>query len=147
MSVDRGSTFTLIHSFMIGEFVVDYDRSEQRVAFLTNTGRLYHSRPQAYQIIETQEIDLIVQNVSQLVFDSLGELNAISVLVENRTILSTAIPLVSNDRVSKHCYSTSVIQNLCIQWNLQTRDIIRDNINSPVLSFVEMFPLLEVFNV
>ena len=85
---------------MNGEFIVDCDHSEQRVAFLTNSGQLYHSRPQAYQIIETQGIDFLTQNVSRLVFDSLGELNAVSILVENGTILSTTVQFVSSDKVN-----------------------------------------------
>lgn len=101
MSIDGGTTFNHVHSFMFGEFIVNCDHSEQRIACLTSTGRLYHSRPRTYQMIELEIADsLLLQNTSRLVFDSLGELNAIGINNENGAIVSTAIPLVFNEKVN-----------------------------------------------
>ena len=97
MSVDRGLTFHRIHSFSNGESIIDFDYSEQRIAFLTSTGRLYHSRPRSYQMLE---LDLILQNVSKLLFDSTGALNAIGIHTENGSIASVTIPFVSNEKVN-----------------------------------------------
>ena len=97
MSVDGGLTFHHIHSFSNGESVIDFEHSEQRVAFLTGTGRLYHSRPRSYQ---TLELDSSLQNVSNLLFDSTGELNAIGTHTENGTIASVTVPLVTADEVN-----------------------------------------------
>ena len=97
MSGDGGSSFQRIHSFSNDESVIDSDHSEQRMAFLSSTGGLYHTRPRALQILR---LGSIPRNASKLVFDSLGELNAIGVHAENKTIVSTTIPLVSSDRVS-----------------------------------------------
>ena len=105
MSVDGGLTFHRIHSFSNGESVIDFDYSEQRIAFLTSTGQLYHSRPRSYQMLK---LDLILQNVSKLLFDSEGELDAIGLHAENGTIASVTIPLVSAEKV-----------NTCVQ-NLST---------------------------
>ena len=101
--MDGGLTFSQIHSFSSGEFVVDFDHSEQRIAFLTSAGRLYHSRPRSYQIIEL-ELDLALRNGSSLLgssllFDSTGELNAVGLHGENGTIASVTIPLIPNEKV------------------------------------------------
>ena len=98
--MDGGSTFNHLRSFPLGEYVVNIDHSEQRVVYLTNTGVLYHSRPQSYQILELEQVDVTLQNVSQLVFDSTGQLNAITIDAENGTIQSEAIPLVLNEKVN-----------------------------------------------
>lgn len=102
--MDGGVTFSHIHSFPNGESVIDFDLSEQRVAFLTSSGQFYHSRPRSYQILE---LSWILQNVSKLVFDSTGELNAIGFHIENGTIVSTTVPLVSNEEVNFHIYAKS----------------------------------------
>ena len=102
MSVDGGITFNRVHSFVVGEFIVNCDHSKQRIACLTSAGRLYHSRPRTYQMIELEGADsLLLQNTSRLVFDSLGELNGIGINTENGTIVSTAIPLVFDEKVSE----------------------------------------------
>lgn len=99
--MDGGSTFSHIHSFLSGEFVVDYACSEQRVAFLTSAGRLFHSRPQSIQIVEFEGTTPLLRNTSKLMFDSTGELNAIHIGTENQTIIiSTAISLVSHGKVA-----------------------------------------------
>lgn len=96
MSVDGGITFHCLHSFSSGESVIDYDHSVQRVAFLTSAGRLYHSRPRSYQMLK---LDLTLENVSSILFDSTGELSAIGLDAENGTIASVTIPLVSAEKV------------------------------------------------
>ena len=95
--MDGGLTFHRIHSFLNGESTIDFGYSEQRVAFLTSNGQLYHSRPRSYQMLE---LDLILQNVSKLLFDSTGELNAIGLHTENGSIASVTIPFVSNEKVN-----------------------------------------------
>ena len=100
MSVDGGSTFNQIYSFANGESVVDYDHSGERMAFLTDAGRVYHSRPRSYQVLELEVGALMLHNVSRLVFDSTGQLNAIGVHAENGTVVATAIPLLSGEKVN-----------------------------------------------
>ena len=100
--MDGGITYHHIHSFPNDESVTDFDLSEQRVAFLTSSGQLYHSRPRSYQMLE---LSLILQNVCKVVFDSTGELNAIGLHTENGTIVSMAIPLVSYEEVNFRAYT------------------------------------------
>jgi hypothetical protein len=101
MSGDGGLTYSRIHSFSNGESVVGFADSEQRVAFLTSAGRLYHSRPRSYQMLELElDLHVALQNVSSLLFDSTGQLTAIGLHAENGTIASLTIPLVSSDKVN-----------------------------------------------
>ena len=95
--MDGGLTFSRIHSFSNDEFIIDCDHNEQRIVFLTSTGRLYHTRPRSLRILE---LDLILHNTTELVFDSTGELNAISLDAENGTISSVMIPHSSNEKVT-----------------------------------------------
>ena len=99
--MDGGLTFSRIYSFSNGESIIDCDHNEQRIMFLTSTGRLYHTRPRSLQILE---LDLILHNTTELVFDSTGELNAISLDAENGTIASVMIPLSTSEKVNKKHY-------------------------------------------
>ena len=106
MSVDGGSTFNQIYSFTDGESIVDYSYTEQRIAFLTDTGTVYHSRPRSYKVLELEATTppmLLNASTSRLVFDSTGQLNAIGVDAENGTIVASALPLVSSEKVRRTC--------------------------------------------
>ena len=81
---------------------MDYSHTEQRIAFLTDMERVYLSRPRSYQVLELEATTppvLLNASTSRLVFDSTGQLNAISVDAENGTIVTSAIPLVAGDKV------------------------------------------------
>ena len=90
MSVDGGFTFEQLLALPNNENVADFKLSEQALAFVTSSGRLFYGQPASRRLMEMQAtngISLLDQNASKIVFDHSGQLYMLQIRNQVRETL------------------------------------------------------------